>query len=66
VVSLLTKEDVAAKARISIRTLDTLIKAKQGPPRTFIGKRARFTEDDTDAWLSSRRESSEPATDETA
>ena len=56
---LLTKEDVAARARISVRTLEMLIKQQKGPRRTFIGKRGFIAEDDCDSWLLSGRENSD-------
>jgi hypothetical protein len=56
---LLTKEAVALRANMSVRTLDGLIKAKKGPRRTIVGKRPFVTDDDCDAWLLSRREGSE-------
>jgi hypothetical protein len=52
---LLTKEDVAVRARISVRTLDLYFKAGTGPRRTFVGKRAFVSEADCYEWILKRR-----------
>jgi hypothetical protein len=52
---LLTKEDVAVRARISVRTLDLYFKAGTGPRRIFVGKRAFVSEADCYEWILKRR-----------
>lgn len=53
--ALLTKEKVAVRANMSVRTLDLHFKAGTGPRRTFIGKRPFVSDDDCDEWLARRR-----------
>ncbi len=47
----LTKDEVASRARISRRFLDKRIKAGEGPDVLHIGRRALVRSDALQAWL---------------
>ena len=51
----LTTKEVAGILKTSSKTIQSLIKAKQGPPVHLIGKRLRFRKDDVLHWLDNTR-----------
>jgi hypothetical protein len=55
--TLLTRAEAAARARISVRTLQKLYRQGRGPVFTRIGGQIFFAEQDVTFWLQSLRES---------
>jgi predicted DNA-binding transcriptional regulator AlpA len=54
---LITRQEAAARASISLRHLERLIGNGQGPPLVRLGaRRIAIVEADFEAWLSSRRQ----------
>lgn len=52
---ILNKDEAAAQAGISVRTLDRLEEEGEGPPRVRLGKRRiGYWETDLIAWLRAR------------
>jgi hypothetical protein len=61
-VTLLSRREAAARARISVRTLDANIAAGHGPCPTRIGRRLLVSETDLNAWLTGLRQPSSECT----
>lgn len=60
---ILHKDDAAARAGISTRTLDRLEEEGEGPPRVRLGKRRiGYWETDLIAWLRARTSPAKQAT----
>ena len=50
-VALLTRQETAERARISVPTLDRLVKAGRGPALVRLGKRVFVTETELACWI---------------
>ncbi|MGZ3238625.1 MAG: helix-turn-helix transcriptional regulator [Burkholderiaceae bacterium] len=48
---LLTADEVAKRLRISLRTLETIVAAGDGPPFCRIGRSRRWDQDQLDSWI---------------
>lgn len=48
---LLTKQEVAAKLRVSVRTISRMMSAEDMPPPVWLGRNPRWKEGDVDAWI---------------
>jgi excisionase family DNA binding protein len=53
---LLTKREVAALLRISVRTLERLTEAGEGPSSIKFGRSRRWRRADVERWLEDHRE----------
>jgi excisionase family DNA binding protein len=53
---LLTVEEVADRLQVPVRTIYGWRSRQEGPPGFRVGKHIRFSEEDLDAWLETRRD----------